>query len=904
MRASPSLSSFVLAITLIVLPFAVAAAAAPAPAPVALYNFNGTDTTHMVKNGFAFEANSDVAVAPPGETEKGIPFTFQGVQTALDIETIAERRFTFNDQNQFYFHQRFFVPLNYKHRNILPVEVTGDISSWKVGDAIKAADGSTATIYAIVGQSVRLEFAVRGEYPDTWTANITNTTRSQVRAAVRTGASTNNKLAAFWCDGYSFKGQNPTVVFEARPVAGRYSSAYAKFSIDKQVAGADSGEFDDFITAAQLGKWMDVVYYAKLGSAVGVSDGQIGMWIKREGESSFTQKINLTNLPLWKRAGNNAGFREGYVHGAQNSGYFETTVLTDSLLAIYDQKPQSLTQKVGDLGWPAISLLLLSSDTPTVPVQTYSISATVSGLGSGKTVVLQNSNAQTLSFASNTNGTFATKLGSGTSYAVSVKTQPSGQTCTVSNGSGTIAGSNVTNVTVACVTNTYSISATVSGLGSGKTLVLQNSNADTLSFSTNTSKPFATKLTTGASYAVTVKTQPIDQTCTVSNGSGTIASSNVTNVTVACVNTSPVVAPVALYNFNGTDTTHMVKNGFAFEANSDVAVAPSGETEKGIPFTFQGVQTALDIETIAERRFTFNDQNQFYFHQRVFVPLNYKHRSILALDVTGDMSSWKAGDAIKAADGSTATVYAVVGQSLRVEFAVRGEYPDTWTANITNTTRSQVRAAVRVGASTNNKLMAFWCDGYSSTGQNPTVVFESRPVAGRYSMAYAKFSIDHQGGGSDMGEFEDFITAAQLGKWMDVIYYAKLGSAVGVSDGQIGMWIKREGESSFTQKINQTNLPLWKRAGNNAGFRAGYIHGAQNSGYFETTVLTDSLIAIYDQKPQSLTQNAASVSRRAIFSPRLNSDKSAVPAQSANISGTVSGLGSGNTLVLQKTSIF
>ncbi|MES2935672.1 MAG: hypothetical protein V4805_19540 [Pseudomonadota bacterium] len=220
----------------------------------------------------------------------------------------------------------------------------------------------------------------------------------------------------------------------------------------------------------------------------------------------------------------------------------------------------------GQTAWPAISSLLLTSDAPVIPVQTYSISATVSGLGSGKTVVLQNSNAQTLSFTSNTNGTFATKLGSGTSYAVSVKTQPSGQTCTVSNGSGTIASSNVSNVTVACVTNTYSIVATVSGLGSGQTLVLQNSNAETLSFSTNTSKSFATKLATGAGYGVTVKTQPTGQTCTVSNGSGTIASSNISNVTVACIDTA---AP------NGT-TGLLWPNGIE-PGDPSVCEAPTGK---------------------------------------------------------------------------------------------------------------------------------------------------------------------------------------------------------------------------------------------------------------------------------------------------------------------------------------
>ena len=42
----------------------------------------------------------------------------------------------------------------------------------------------------------------------------------------------------------------------------------------------------------------------------------------------------------------------------------------------------------------------------------------------------------------------------------------------------------------------------------------------------------------GAAYSVTVKTNPSGQTCTVSGGSGTVASANVTNVAVACTGSS------------------------------------------------------------------------------------------------------------------------------------------------------------------------------------------------------------------------------------------------------------------------------------------------------------------------------------------------------------------------------
>ncbi|MFK8053022.1 MAG: hypothetical protein AB8F65_08595 [Woeseiaceae bacterium] len=85
---------------------------------------------------------------------------------------------------------------------------------------------------------------------------------------------------------------------------------------------------------------------------------------------------------------------------------------------------------------------------------------------------------------------------------------------------------------------TFSIGGTLSGLTSSG-LVLQNNGADNLPVNADGSFTFATEIDSGDSYTVTVFTQPSnpDQTCSVSNGSGT-ATSDVTNVAVNC--TPPV----------------------------------------------------------------------------------------------------------------------------------------------------------------------------------------------------------------------------------------------------------------------------------------------------------------------------------------------------------------------------
>jgi len=80
---------------------------------------------------------------------------------------------------------------------------------------------------------------------------------------------------------------------------------------------------------------------------------------------------------------------------------------------------------------------------------------------------------------------------------------------------------------------TYTVGGSVSGL-SGSGLALQNNGADTLSIAASGSFTFATALADSSAYMVTVSSQPAGQTCSVTNGSGTISAANVTNVAVSC----------------------------------------------------------------------------------------------------------------------------------------------------------------------------------------------------------------------------------------------------------------------------------------------------------------------------------------------------------------------------------
>ena len=175
-------------------------------------------------------------------------------------------------------------------------------------------------------------------------------------------------------------------------------------------------------------------------------------------------------------------------------------------------------------------------------VNTYTVNGTLAGLGAGKRVTLQNNGADEVMFTGNGVLTFRTALPALSTYDVTVSAQPEGQTCTVVNGRGTVGAGNVNGVGIQCVDNSYAVGGTVSGLGNGNTLNLQNNGGDTLVVSGNGSFSFAAAVVTGGVYSVAVAAQPQLQICTVSDGSGSVAGTNITNVLVSC---SAVALPSA-----------------------------------------------------------------------------------------------------------------------------------------------------------------------------------------------------------------------------------------------------------------------------------------------------------------------------------------------------------------------
>lgn len=90
----------------------------------------------------------------------------------------------------------------------------------------------------------------------------------------------------------------------------------------------------------------------------------------------------------------------------------------------------------------------------------------------------------------------------------------------------------------------FSVGVNVIGLAAGKSLVLLDKNTNDLAISSIGAFKFSGRLAQGDNYAVTVKTDPTGQHCTITNGAGVVGAQNVTGITVLCAD-GAVVGPAA-----------------------------------------------------------------------------------------------------------------------------------------------------------------------------------------------------------------------------------------------------------------------------------------------------------------------------------------------------------------------
>jgi uncharacterized repeat protein (TIGR03803 family) len=177
-----------------------------------------------------------------------------------------------------------------------------------------------------------------------------------------------------------------------------------------------------------------------------------------------------------------------------------------------------------------------------------------------------------------TSFTMLTNVAYSSSYAVTVKTQPAGLTCAVNNGTGVMPGAAVTNISVACTDRPFNLGGTITGLGAHVGLVLINGSDSLTVASNSTSFTMPTPISFGSLYTLSVQSAPAGLSCTLTNGSGAMPASNVTNIAIVCSDQSYTVGGTlsglniaGLVLANGSDQLTVAANATSFTMPTKVA---------------------------------------------------------------------------------------------------------------------------------------------------------------------------------------------------------------------------------------------------------------------------------------------------------------------------------------------
>lgn len=325
-------------------------------------------------------------------------------------------------------------------------------------------------------------------------------------------------------------------------------------------------------------KTQPVGHTCSVANAAGTALSEVGDLLVQCVVNSYPVRVVPVGLPA------------GQVLVLQNNGADDLTISTSGFNAFSQpvafgstyavtikSQPVAFTCKVDvGTGTMGVGVVVTLTCTP----NSYVIGGSVSGLGTGKSVVLQLNGANDLTRTAAGSFSFAATVAHGSAYSVTVKTQPVGQTCSVGSGSGTATAA-VTTVTVNCTTNTYTVGGNVTGLATGQSVVLQINGGGDLVRSANGAFGFSTPLTDGGTYLVSVKTQPVGQTCLVANGSGTVTGA-VTNISVTC--------STSTYNIGGTVTGLATGQSVVLQLNgaNDLVRSASGAFTFAAPVSHGG----------------------------------------------------------------------------------------------------------------------------------------------------------------------------------------------------------------------------------------------------------------------------------------------------------------------------
>jgi uncharacterized repeat protein (TIGR03803 family) len=267
---------------------------------------------------------------------------------------------------------------------------------------------------------------------------------------------------------------------------------------------------------------------------------------------------NNGDEPTFTLAGKVVGLASGENVSLQTSASSSLVVSSDGAFAFPKALMNGAGYSVSIVSQPAHQMCAVTNGTGIINLadvtnvivncsfQTFSLSGTIQGLTGSGLIVADGTTSLTVASGAS-KFTLPMPLAYGGSYSVGLKSQPAGETCTVSNGSGTMVTGNVTNVLISCTALSYSLSGTISGLTKAG-LILANGSS-TLRLAANaTTFTMPLSVSSGSSYNLTVQSNPVALSCTVTNGAGTVMGASISNVAITC---QPGTESI-LYAFGGS----------------------------------------------------------------------------------------------------------------------------------------------------------------------------------------------------------------------------------------------------------------------------------------------------------------------------------------------------------------
>lgn len=180
-------------------------------------------------------------------------------------------------------------------------------------------------------------FDLGGAYSDIW---YKYWIRVPINYTHNTSTPSNNKFFTTWMDGYSHKGDGPTVFWNLLSNQEGGSNIAVSYSDGGYTIAGEQRQSTPFIKVPDdRGRWMEVAIHLKASSST--EAGTIELWRRWENEANFTQIHSIQGVSLEIPSGGPEGWSKGYIMGWANAPYKvdtewlfdELTISTEPLLA-------------------------------------------------------------------------------------------------------------------------------------------------------------------------------------------------------------------------------------------------------------------------------------------------------------------------------------------------------------------------------------------------------------------------------------------------------------------------------------------------------------------------------------------------------------------------------------------